>query len=78
VRAIELSRATYRKMVQNLLWATVYNVVAVPVAEVFIRLDLPMSLGAMPMSFSAIIVAGAQRAVPSPPELGTLMHDDLP
>jgi cation transport ATPase len=67
-------------MVQNLLWATVYNVLAIPVAGVFIRLrlDLPMSLGAMPMSFSMIIVAGAQRAVPSPPELVTLMHDDLP
>jgi Cu2+-exporting ATPase len=60
VRAIELSRATYRKMVQNLLWATVYNVLAIPVAAgVFIRLrlDLPMSLGAMAMSFSTIIVA---------------------
>jgi hypothetical protein len=47
-------------MVQNLLWATVYNVLAIPVAAgVFIRLrlDLPMSLGAMAMSFSTIIVA---------------------
>jgi Cu2+-exporting ATPase len=59
VRAIELSRATYRKLVQNLLWATVYNVLAIPVAGAFIRLrlDLPMSLGAMAMSFSTIIVA---------------------
>lgn len=29
--AIELSRATYRKMIQNLVWATAYNVVAIPV-----------------------------------------------
>ena len=32
VGAIELSRATYRKMIQNLVWATGYNVVAIPVA----------------------------------------------
>jgi len=60
VRAIELSRATYRKMVQNLLWATAYNLIAIPVAAgVFIhwRIDLPMSLGAMAMSLSTIIVA---------------------
>ena len=31
-RAIELSRATYSKMVQNLVWATGYNLVAIPVA----------------------------------------------
>ena len=32
VGAIELSRATYEKMVQNLVWATGYNLVAIPVA----------------------------------------------
>jgi Cu2+-exporting ATPase len=38
VRAIELSRATYRKMVQNLVWATAYNLVAIPVAAgLFVR-----------------------------------------
>ena len=60
VRAIELSRATYRKMVQNLLWATVYNVIAIPVAAgVFVRwgFDLPMSVGAIVMSLSTIVVA---------------------
>ena len=31
VAAIELSRATYRKMVQNLVWATAYNLLAIPV-----------------------------------------------
>jgi Cu2+-exporting ATPase len=59
VRAIELSRAAYRKMVQNLVWATAYNVIAIPVAAgIFIRwgLDLPMSVGAMVMSLSTIIV----------------------
>lgn len=60
VRAIELSRATYRKMVQNLLWATVYNVIAIPVAAgVFVHwgIDLPMSVGAIVMSLSTIVVA---------------------
>jgi len=34
VAIVQLSRATYRKMVQNLVWATDYNVVAVPLAAV--------------------------------------------
>jgi len=58
--AIELSRATYRKMVQNLLWATVYNLIAIPAAAgMFIRwrLDPPMSVGAIAMNLSTIIVA---------------------
>jgi Cu2+-exporting ATPase len=60
VGAIELSRATYRKMIQNLVWATAYNLIAIPVAAgVLIRwkLDLPMSVGAIAMSMSTIIVA---------------------
>jgi P-type Cu2+ transporter len=60
VGAIELSRAAYRKMVQNLVWATAYNVVAIPVAAgLFIRwgFDLPMAVGAFAMSASTIIVA---------------------
>lgn len=60
VRAIELSRAAYRKMVQNLLWATAYNLIAIPAAGgMFIRwgLDLPMSVGAIAMNLSTIIVA---------------------
>jgi Cu2+-exporting ATPase len=60
VGAIELSRATYRKMVQNLIWATAYNLIAIPVAAgLFVRwrIDLPMSVGAIAMSTSTIIVA---------------------
>jgi P-type Cu2+ transporter len=60
VGAIELSRATYRKMIQNLIWATAYNLVAIPVAGgLFVRwgFDLPMSVGAVAMSASTIIVA---------------------
>ena len=60
VGAIELSRATYRKMIENLVWATAYNVIAIPVAGgLFVRwgFDLPMSVGAVAMSMSTIIVA---------------------
>src|SRR6266403_527152 len=60
VGAIVLSRATYRKMIQNLVWATAYNLVAIPVAGgLFVRwgFDLPMSVGAVAMSLSTIIVA---------------------
>jgi Cu2+-exporting ATPase len=60
VAAIELSRATYRKMIQNLIWASAYNLVAIPVAAgLFVRwgFDLPMSVGAIAMSASTIIVA---------------------
>ena len=60
VGAIELSRATYRKMIQNLLWASVYNLLAIPIAGgALVRwgFDLPMSVGAVAMSVSTIIVA---------------------
>ena len=60
VAAIKLSRATYRKMIQNLVWATAYNLVAIPVAGgLLVRwgVDLPMSVGAVAMSLSTIIVA---------------------
>lgn len=60
VGAIELSRATYRKMVQNLVWATAYNLVAIPAAAgLFFRwgVELPMSVGAVAMNLSTIIVA---------------------
>ena len=60
VSAIELSRATYSKMIQNLVWATGYNLVAIPVAAgLFVPwgIDLPMAVGAIAMSASTIIVA---------------------
>jgi len=53
-------RATYRKMIQNLVWATGYNLIAIPVAAgLFVHwgFDLPMSIGAVAMSLSTIIVA---------------------
>lgn len=60
VNAIKLSRATYRKMVQNLAWASAYNLIAIPVAAgLFVRwgLNLPMSVGAVAMSVSTVVVA---------------------
>jgi Cu2+-exporting ATPase len=47
-------------MTQNLVWATAYNLVAIPVAAgLFLRwgVELPMSVGAIAMSLSTIIVA---------------------
>ncbi len=58
--AIELSRATYRKMIQNLVWATGYNALAIPVAAGVlapIGFILPMSVGALVMSISTVVVA---------------------
>jgi P-type Cu2+ transporter len=60
VGAIELSRASYRKMIQNLAWATGYNAIAIPVAAGVlapIGFVLPMSIGALVMSLSTIVVA---------------------
>jgi Cu2+-exporting ATPase len=60
VGAIRLSRASYRKMLQNLVWAAGYNIVAIPVAAGLLApwgIDLPMALGAVAMSLSTIIVA---------------------
>jgi len=60
VRIVRLSKASYRKMVQNLLWATGYNVIAIPAAAgVFVSygIILPPALGAVFMSASTVIVA---------------------
>ena len=57
---IELSNAAYRKMKQNLWWAAGYNLLAVPLAAGVlapIGFTLPMSIGAILMSLSTIVVA---------------------
>ncbi len=57
---IELSRAGYRKMQQNLWWAAGYNLAAVPLAAGVlapIGFVMPMAVGAVLMSLSTIIVA---------------------
>jgi Cu2+-exporting ATPase len=60
VSLIELSKASYRKMVQNLVWAAGYNVIAIPLAAgalAWAGLSLPPAVGAVLMSLSTIVVA---------------------
>ncbi|MHA7282262.1 heavy metal translocating P-type ATPase [Arthrobacter sp. TMS2-4] len=57
---IDLSRASYRKMIQNLVWATGYNLLAVPLAAgvlAFAGILLSPAAGAVLMSVSTIVVA---------------------
>ncbi len=57
---IDLSAASYRKMVQNLVWATGYNLAAIPIAAgtlAFAGITIPPALAAITMSLSTIIVA---------------------
>jgi Cu2+-exporting ATPase len=57
---IRLSKASYRKMIQNLAWAAGYNVVAIPLAGgalVWAGFTLPPAIGALLMSVSTIVVA---------------------
>src|SRR5690606_21995265 len=59
-RIINLSRATYRKMVQNLWWAAGYNIFAIPLAAGVLApwgVLLTPAMGAVLMSLSTIIVA---------------------
>lgn len=60
VNILKLSKATYRKMIQNLIWATGYNIIALPLAAgIFYNQGIVISpaLGAVLMSLSTIIVA---------------------
>jgi Cu2+-exporting ATPase len=60
LRIIKLSKATYQKMVQNLIWATGYNVIALPLAAGVLApfgILLPPAVGALFMSLSTVIVA---------------------
>jgi Cu2+-exporting ATPase len=60
VRTIELSRATRRKMIQNLWWASGYNIVALPLAAGILApagIVLSPAVGALFMSLSTVIVA---------------------
>lgn len=57
---IQLSKAAYRKMKQNLWWAAGYNLISVPLAAgVLARIGfvMPMSVGAILMSLSTVVVA---------------------
>jgi Cu2+-exporting ATPase len=61
LRAIRLSKATVRKMIQNLFWASIYNILAIPVAAGVLYPSLGIELrpewAALLMSVSSIIVA---------------------
>ncbi|MEX2143102.1 MAG: heavy metal translocating P-type ATPase, partial [Anaerolineales bacterium] len=60
LKVFELSRATYAKMIQNLIWATGYNVVAIPLAAGVLAaagILLSPAVGALLMSASTVIVA---------------------
>ena len=60
VSVVQLSRATYRKMIQNLLWAAGYNVVAIPLAAGALYawgVLLSPAIGAALMAASTVIVA---------------------
>ena len=60
VKILRLSRASYRKMIENLLWATGYNIIALPLAAGIlapIGIVLSPAVGAILMSASTIIVA---------------------
>jgi Cu2+-exporting ATPase len=59
-RIVALSRASYRKMIQNLWWAAGYNIVAIPLAAgVLARWGIVLhpAVGAMLMSVSTVVVA---------------------
>jgi Cu2+-exporting ATPase len=59
-RIVALSKATYRKMVQNLWWAAGYNIFAIPLAAGALApwgIVLPAAMGAVLMSLSTIVVA---------------------
>lgn len=59
VKMISFGRATYRKMIQNLVWAAGYNIVAIPLAAgvLYPQFILSPAMGAVLMSLSTVIVA---------------------
>ena len=60
VKIIALSRASYRKMIQNLLWAAGYNIIALPLAAGVLSpwgINISPAFGALLMSLSTVIVA---------------------
>lgn len=58
VSLILFGKATYRKMIQNLVWATAYNAITLPLATGFISgIIITPAIGALFMSLSTIIVA---------------------
>jgi P-type Cu2+ transporter len=81
---IRLSQASYRKMIQNLVWATGYNVVAIPLAAgalAWAGITLAPAVGGILMSVSTVVVAlNAQvlRRVDLRPETPTIERSSSP
>lgn len=92
VSVIELSKASYRKMRQNLWWAAGYNLIAVPLAAGVLApvgFTMPMEVGALLMSLSTVVVAlnaqllrrldlGTDRIESTPDRNLTRTHDKSP
>ena len=60
VHVIAFGKATYRKMIENLVWAAGYNIIAIPLAAgvlYSVGFVLSPAMGAVLMSLSTIIVA---------------------
>jgi len=60
IRLIELSKQTYKKMIQNLWWAAGYNIIAIPLAAgvlASVGVIINPAIGAILMSLSTVIVA---------------------
>jgi len=60
VKIFKLSRASYNKMIQNLIWASGYNIIALPLAAGVLAsagILLSPAVGAVLMSLSTVIVA---------------------
>jgi Cu2+-exporting ATPase len=59
VQMISFGNATHKKMIQNLIWAVGYNVIAIPLAAgvLYPNIVLSPALGAVLMSLSTVVVA---------------------
>jgi Cu2+-exporting ATPase len=78
-RTVELSRATYRKMIQNLVWATGYNTVALPLAAGVLAplgVLLPPAVGALLMSVSTVVVAFNAQLLRRDPRIRPVSTDE--
>jgi Cu2+-exporting ATPase len=68
LRVIALSGITYKRMIQNIVRATACNVIAIPAAVgafVYQGISLPMSIGALAMNLSTVIVAISRSIIES-------------
>lgn len=69
VKVVEYAQVTYKKMVQNLIWVTAYNLVALPLAAGVLYtagILLSPAAGALMMSASTIVVAINARLLGAP------------